>query len=1086
MIRLAFQSLLFYRRNHAGVLAGTLLASAVLTGALLVGDSVDHSLREFATMRLGRIHFAINSQDRYFSQDLVDELRDRINADIAPVMLLRGMAIRQGETAANRSQVNQVSIIGVDSAFWGFAQAGEKELDTDEVLINRKLAHALSVGSGDEISLRIGKPALLPRDAPLSAREEDRSWRGRFTVREILPDSQLGRFSLSANQVIPYNAFVRLDRLAERVELPNRANVILAGSGTTQEELDRTLKDTWEPEHVGLRLLAHESGVIQLETDRIFLDEETSRAALSIPGGAGTLTYLVNSISNGAVSTPYSFVLAGPIPADLSNEETIINRWLADQLGAGQGDRLTVKYFEFLPSNKLVEKERTFAVHSIREMADLEDERELMPNFPGLSDVERCADWDVGMPMDEDLLKDAANEDYWRQYRQMPKALFTLEAGQEMWGNRFGALTAVRYPASSGTESQVREALAREIDPARTGLFFLPVHAQAENAVSQAMDFGGLFLGMSFFLIVAALLLTGMLFVFGVQQRAREMGTLLALGYTPAQVRRLFILEALGIALIGAVAGAWAGTGYTRALIYGLTRYWPAAVANSAIQYHVEPGTILQGGVISLACALAAMAIASWRQVRRSPRDLLSMDFSQEDWGRSDPRARLTGLAASLVGLLLAVGTILYALTSGVDEVVYPFFLAGSIMLLSGLGFCRQGLIYLAGTALSRKLSLLGLSLQNVARRRGRSLAVIALLAGGSFLVFAVSSMQLDVTANAHEHSSGTGGFSLFAQSTFPILENPVEMLDDPTVECFRIKVRDGDDAGCLNLNYAQNPPLLGVNVEEFASRSAFLPDGKDTTWELLNLDTKDGEVPALVGDADTALWGLRKKTDPEAGDTLMYRDEAGKEIRVKLVGRLPMRLSVFQGALLISDDAFTRLYPSEDGYRMFLVDAPPGKENEVTMGLTREYERHGLDVVPATQRLQEFYAVESAYLAMFLVLGGLGLAVGSAGIGIVVMRNLLERRSELAMLWAVGYETRDILRVLLVEHSVLFVAGVGAGVISAAVSMVPAVFLSDSNVSIPLQAVILLFVVVCSAFCTILALYLGRPRDAFSALRNE
>ena len=43
-------------------------------------------------------------------------------------------------------------------------------------------------------------------------------------------------------------------------------------------------------------------------------------------------------------------------------------------------------------------------------------------------------------------------------------------------------------------------------------------------------------------------------------------------------------------------------------------------------------------------------------------------------------------------------------------------------------------------------------------------------------------------------------------------------------------------------------------------------------------------------------------------GDVLIYQDEAGNEVPIVLVGQLPMRLSVFQGGLVISQQAFTRM----------------------------------------------------------------------------------------------------------------------------------------------------------------------------------
>ena len=130
----------------------------------------------------------------------------------------------------------------------------------------------------------------------------------------------------------------------------------------------------------------------------------------------------------------------------MKDGEAVINRWLADQLDAQPGDAIDVAYYELGVANAFIEKRRSFTVHGIIDMDAAAVEAALMPEFPGLSDVEQCADWDIGMPMDETLLADKANEDYWNAYHQTPKLLATLAAGQAMWGNRFGNLMTVRFP----------------------------------------------------------------------------------------------------------------------------------------------------------------------------------------------------------------------------------------------------------------------------------------------------------------------------------------------------------------------------------------------------------------------------------------------------------------------------------------------------------------------------------------------------------------------------------------------------------------------------------------------------------------
>ncbi len=1083
MLRLVLDGLRFHWRMHLGAAIGTALAAAILTGALLVGDSTDYSLRQYASARLGSIHFAVESRGAFFSQDLGGALEDVIDTRAVPALTLRGMAL-PADTGSG-SQVNQVSVIGTTEAFWDFDPEIEVGLDGYETALNERLAQALGVEAGDRVALRIWKPGILPRDAPLSSRAEDTSVRALCTVKAVLPDSGLGRFSLTASQEAPYNAFVNLEWLQEQTALQGRVGTLLLGEDTSQEALDDALGEVWRLEHTGLRLDSHPTGILQLETDRIYLQRAVAEAALTLPDAQGTLSYLVNSISKDGLFTPYSFATGGPVPPEMPDDHVIINRWLADEIQAEPGDSVEVRYYELTPASEFIEKERTFTVHRIAEMDELEAERDLMPEFPGLTDVERCADWDIGMPLDDEYLADEANEDYWNRYGPTPKFLCTLAAAQEMWANRYGNLMTVRFPSDSVSEQKVREALHQNVVPADLGLLVMPVREQAFEAVETALDLGGLFLGMSFFLIVSALVLTALLFVFGVQQRASEMGALLALGFQPRHIRTLFLAEAASSAIIGAAAGAAASTVYTRALIFGLTHYWQGAVADTRILYYAAPGTVVLGGTVSLVCALGAMGLAMWRQTRHSPRELLTMDFSQVISSAREPKK--PALWPPLAGLAAACVLIFYALAADVAEVALVFFGAGALLLLSGAGLFRCILGRMTATASMERLNITTLALENTARRRGRSLSVAGLLATGSFLVLAVSSMQQDVTAGAHLRSSGTGGFELFAETTLPLSENPAKEIDKPGVEAVALRVYDGDDASCLNLNRAQTPRLLGVDADALARLGAFVPENDQSgLWDLLSRDLPGGEIPALVGDADTAMWGLQKRTGVERGDILTYIDDHGDEVDLKLVGNLPMRLSVFQGTVLISNEDFTRLFPSEDGFRMFLVDTPADKQEEAATALNEAFDRAGMHAEPSVDRLLRFYAVESTYLAMFLLLGGLGMILGSAALGIVVLRNLLERRRETAMLRAMGFTRPGLVKLLFAEYVFLLCAGLIMGTVAAAVAMIPAAALSDTPISLTLQAAILAGIALTGVVCILLAIRIGLGGEDFAALRTE
>ena len=1063
-VALVLSGLRYYRRTHLGVVAGCAVSAAVLVGALLVGDSVRGTLERIALARLGRIHSALDSGGRYFQKSLAARMRDGLKTEVSAALHVEGMALR-----ADR-QVNRVQVAGVDPSFFQLAQSPPaKRPAAGQVALNRKLADALGARAGDEVALRMFKPAFLSREAPLASRKEKDTRRSLLTVVSVVSDAELGRFSLKSDQAGPYAAFVDLAWLEETLDLQERANLLVAGE--SPKDPREWLRSAWTLEDLGLRFHEPDSGrVVQLQSDRVYLEPPIAGPAMALrPDAVGVLYYLVNSIGlEGGTSTPYSFVTAlgptddramGPVPAGMKDDEILVNRWLADRIGAAPGGRVVVAYSELTPANDYVEKRRVFRVRDILPMEALAQERNLVPQFPGLTDVEGCKDWDIGLPLDEKELKDPANEAYWNTWKQTPKAFVTLAAGRQMWGTRYGDLMAVRYPAAKTNARELRDDLREKINPEETGLVFRNVRGPALAAAAESMDLGQLFLGMSLFLIAASLLLTALFFVFTVEQRAKEMGVLLAVGIPRARVRGLFLAEGAVLAVAGSLAGIPLGWAFAGALVWGLGSPWSGVVADTAIEFHARPSTGLLGAAIAAGISLLAMALALRRQSRRPVRELVAEDYSVslDETTRPSGSGRLRRWVF-ILATLAAVGVVAATVFSGSARPAEGFFSAGALMLIGGIAGVRMLLARLSSAPRTAR-SIADLGVRNAARRPGRSMAAAGMLASGCFIVFSVSAMKEDLSAQALERRSGTGGFRFYAESSIAI---PQDLNEERARAAYRLtdrellqgvvlhplRVRDGDDASCLNLNLSPTPPLVGVDAGKMGSLGAF---AGEELWGLLDRTLPDGSVPALVGDSATALWKLKVKVGKDDGALLDYRDEQGRPFKVKLVGALPPRLSVLQGRLLISNRAFTTRYPSEGGFRAFLIDAPADTGDRVRQYLSRRLETMGFDVVPSVDRLREFYVVESAYLGLFMVLGGLGLLLGSAGMGILVLRHVLERRHELAVLRAVGYSRGEAARVVMAEQRFLLAAGLGIGTAASALAVGPTALLTRASIPVGL-----------------------------------
>ena len=239
------------------------------------------------------------------------------------------------------------------------------------------------------------------------------------------------------------------------------------------------------------------------------------------------------------------------------------------------------------------------------------------------------------------------------------------------------------------------------------------------------------------------------------------------------------------------------------------------------------------------------------------------------------------------------------------------------------------------------------------------------------------------------------------------------------------------------------------------------------------------GVIPA-VADDPTLQWALHK----QLGDEIEVLDEAGRTVRLRLVGRI--NSSILQGSVLISDANFRRLWPSSSGFRAMLVDAPAGRAESLRRELTAGLEARGLALTSAADRMAMFAEVQNTYLSIFAALGGLGLVLGSVAIGVVVLRNVLERRGELALLRAVGFDKSRLVRMVLWEHWTLLAMGMACGVVAAVVGVIPALRSPTAAAPIAQWLTILAAVGVSGVAWTWLAARAALRGELLDALRSE
>jgi hypothetical protein len=459
---------------------------------------------------------------------------------------------------------------------------------------------------------------------------------------------------------------------------------------------------------------------------------------------------------------------------------------------------------------------------------------------------------------------------------------------------------------------------------------------------------------------------------------------------------------------------------------------------------------------------------------------------------------------------MLLTAAVVAVATSGLREEVRAgaFFGVGALVLAAGLLFVRRRLRDQAtGPAVAvGSGNLLRLTVRSAARNPGRSTLSIGLIASTSFLIVAISAFHLDPTQQEPRLDSGNGGFTLVAESDQPILYDvntadgrfDLSFSDDDdhllaSTKTYGLRVNAGDDASCLNLYQARQPRILGLPKDllarggfAWAATAAESAEEKANPWLLLEKSAPPDEdgtpcVPVVI-DMATAMYALHLTGG--VGQTYDVADDQGRMIRLRVVGLLSN--SIFQGDLLVAESQLLKHFPQISGRRFFLIESAPQQTEAVAAAWNRTLGDFGLSTETTGDRLAGFLAVQNTYLSTFQSLGGLGLLLGTFGLAAVQLRNVLERRRELALLRAVGFRRATLGWLVLLENALLLFAGLGCGVIAAAVAVLPHLLSGSAAVPVQSLGVTLLTILVVGLLASLFAVRATLRAPLIAALRGQ
>lgn len=322
--------------------------------------------------------------------------------------------------------------------------------------------------------------------------------------------------------------------------------------------------------------------------------------------------------------------------------------------------------------------------------------------------------------------------------------------------------------------------------------------------------------------------------------------------------------------------------------------------------------------------------------------------------------------------------------------------------------------------------------------RTGLTLAMYSLVI---FTLTFITALSATFTAQVDETTTEiSGGYDVYVRSS-PSNPVPVEDLD-------RL---DGVAASAplANSDVEFTPCAQGDTLQQCSERDStdwgvtgftgdWLEHGPPLLEDRADFASDLAAYQAVLDDPDLILadqFFLQKGGGPPerqvtVGDPVLMTNTLTGEQRMVTVAAQSADDFLFNGALYGIDGmrdlfgeraAFNRAYVAvEDG-------ADPGN---VAASISGQFVEQGAEADPIRQLLADFIAVQNQFFTLFRGYLGFGLLVGIAGLGVVMVRAVRERRREIGVLRSLGFQARTVRRSFVLEATFVALEGTLIGVV--------------------------------------------------------
>jgi putative ABC transport system permease protein len=169
----------------------------------------------------------------------------------------------------------------------------------------------------------------------------------------------------------------------------------------------------------------------------------------------------------------------------------------------------------------------------------------------------------------------------------------------------------------------------------------------------------------------------------------------------------------------------------------------------------------------------------------------------------------------------------------------------------------------------------------------------------------------------------------------------------------------------------------------------------------------------------------------PAAGDLLQlfYKPSSGPTLS-KNVTVAGVMNGVFFGGIVTTSGLLNSSFGTGTGNLGFLKVSSGVDPTTVSITLKKDFARLGMQPLAIAVVIATFVQIGQSFLGIFEAFLALGLVVGFAGLGIISIRSVVERRKEIGVLRAIGYRKNMILSAFLLENSYVALLGILIGIV--------------------------------------------------------